>query len=296
MMNIALEFLGFFFFILILGYLIPAGMYYWKFHVRQSEKNEHLKIQHRQATREGIVREVKLSMMTITIFAAMSTVLFQLYKAGLTSIYTEVRSYPLIRVPVTVFVCMVIFDTYFYWSHRFMHWRPVFKYTHLGHHRSVSPTPWAIYAFQPAEAVIQFLGIMGLVIFVPMHPLSLLLFLAIDTQVNTAGHTGYEVVPRFISKLRIFQGFNTATHHDAHHTNFGKNYGAFFNVWDRWMGTFLDASTPPEPAVAGVEGSPVAESPELRQFEQAAAGNSVPGAHYKPKASTPRTQSLRPTH
>jgi sterol desaturase/sphingolipid hydroxylase (fatty acid hydroxylase superfamily) len=23
------------------------------------------------------------------------------------------------------------------------------------------------------------------------------------------------------------------------------NFGAFFNIWDRWMGTFLDEQTPP---------------------------------------------------
>ena len=110
-----------------------------------------------------------------------------------------------------------------------MHWRPVFKYTHLGHHRSVSPTPWAIYAFQPAEAVIQFLVVMGMVIFLPLHPLALFLFFAADTIVNTAGHTGYELMPRSISQNVCFRGLNTVTHHDTHHTNFGKNFGAFFN-------------------------------------------------------------------
>jgi sterol desaturase/sphingolipid hydroxylase (fatty acid hydroxylase superfamily) len=125
-----------------------------------------------------------------------------------------------------------------------MHWRPLFKYAHAGHHKSIAPTPWAIYAFQPLEAAIQAVGIMLIVIFIPLHPLMLLAFLWYDTLVNTAGHTGYEVVPPTVSRSWFCRGFNTVAHHDAHHTNMRKNFGSFFNIWDRLMGTFLDATVP----------------------------------------------------
>jgi Delta7-sterol 5-desaturase len=75
-----------------------------------------------------------------------------------------------------------------------------------------------------------------------LHPLVLLTFLWYDTLVNTAGHTGYEIVPKAISSRWPFKPFNTVTHHDAHHTNTRVNFGLFFNIWDRWMGTFSDAS------------------------------------------------------
>ncbi|QDU26432.1 Fatty acid hydroxylase superfamily protein [Anatilimnocola aggregata] len=238
-MNILLEFTAFFAFLLVLGYLAPAGMYYWLYHLN-AEKRELEPLQARRPSQAQIVREIKLSLVTILIFAVMSTGLYQLYKADLTSIYWRFRDYPVGYGFLSVFLCLVIHDTYFYWSHRFMHWQPVFKYMHLGHHRSVSPTPWAIFAFQPAEAVVQFIGISLLVLFLPLHPLALLAFLWIDTQINTAGHTGYELVPRFISQSRWFKGLNTVTHHDSHHTHMDKNYGAFFNVWDRWMGTLLE--------------------------------------------------------
>ncbi|HEY2826185.1 MAG TPA: sterol desaturase family protein, partial [Pirellulales bacterium] len=65
-----------------------------------------------------------------------------------------------------------------------------------------------------------------------------------DTLVNTAGHTGYEIVPKPVSQNWFFKFFNTVTHHDAHHTNVHVNYGSFFNLWDRWMGTFEDDVTP----------------------------------------------------
>ena len=121
-----------------------------------------------------------------------------------------------------------------------MHWRPVFKYTHAGHHKSVSPTPWAIFAFQPAEAILQFLSLSLIIIFVPMKPVVLFAYLSYDSMINIAGHTGHEVAPAWMSKHWLFKGFNNVTHHDNHHTNMRYNFGAFFNVWDRWMGTFLD--------------------------------------------------------
>jgi Delta7-sterol 5-desaturase len=238
-MTLFLEFCAFYLFILVPGYLVPAGVFYWRYHL--NAESTHLKpLQTLRPTSAGIKREIKLSLVTIFIFALMSTGLYHMYKAGLTSIYWRWRDYPLGYGILSVFLCLVIYDTYFYWSHRFMHWRPVFKYMHVGHHRSVSPTPWAIFAFQPAEAIVQFIGIALLVIFLPLHPLALLAFLGLDTQINTAGHTGYELVPRFISQSPWFKGLNTVTHHDSHHTHMTKNFGAFFNVWDRWMGTLLE--------------------------------------------------------
>jgi len=260
MLTITLEFLAFFLFILIPGYILPAGYFYWQYHVRKNPEHEALRIQDRRPTRDQIKREWKLSLSTITIFAAMSTVLFELYKAGHTAIYTRFTDFPLWYLPVSLALCALAHDTYFYWTHRFMHWQPVFKYFHVGHHKSISPTPWAIFAFQPLEAITQFLGIMALVIFMPLHPLVLFGFLWYDTIVNTAGHTGYEVVPKAVSKRPIMQFFNTVTHHDHHHTNMKVNFGSFFNLWDRLMGTFLSdeaevpqtANAPAKPTVAEV--------------------------------------------
>ncbi|HZZ30283.1 MAG TPA: sterol desaturase family protein [Pirellulales bacterium] len=225
--------------------MLPAGHLYYRYHVRRDRRNPQLRIQKRQPAEGQIRREVMLSLLTILIFAGMSTVLLELYKSGHTSIYRNVHAYPLYYLPASFVLCLFIHDTYFYWLHRFMHWAPVFKYLHLGHHRSVCPTPFAIFAFQPAEAVLQFCGICNLVIFLPLHPAVLLAFLWYDTTINTAGHTGYEMVPKAVATNWLYSGFNTVTHHDTHHTNLKVNFGAYFNTWDRWMGTFLDRQVPP---------------------------------------------------
>jgi sterol desaturase/sphingolipid hydroxylase (fatty acid hydroxylase superfamily) len=242
--TLLIEFAILFLIILVLGYVVPAWRYYWWYYVRTTPEKEKQRIQQRRPTREQIWREVRMSVVTVVIFALMATALLELYKAGWTRVYLRFRDYPLWYFPVSVFLCLVFHDTYFYWTHRFMHWRPVFKYFHQGHHQSVAPTPWAIFAFQPLEAATQFAGIMMMVMFIPLHPLALLLFFWHDGEVNTAGHTGYELVPKWLSRHWLWKGFNTVRHHDAHHTNTRVNFGSFFNVWDRWMGTFHDAQAP----------------------------------------------------
>jgi len=241
------EFAAIFLFILILGYLVPCGHAYYTYFLHSNEEKEKRRIQTRRPTRLGIQREIRLSVQAILIFAIMGTGLFELYKAGLTSIYWDTFAYPLYYIPISFFLCLVLHDTMFYWTHRFMHWQPVFRYFHSGHHRSVSPSPWAIFAFQPLEAILQFACLMLIVIFLPLKPIVLLAYLSYDSMINIAGHTGFEMIPRWMSRHWMFKGFNNVTHHDNHHTNMRYNYGAFFNVWDRWMGTFLDNDTTEPP-------------------------------------------------
>jgi len=234
------EFSVIFSFILILGYLVPCGRAYYLFFVNSDEEKASRRIQDRRPTSQSIQREIWMSLQSIFIFSIMGTGLLEMYKVGMTSIYWDTFAYPLYYLPISFFLCLVIQDTIFYWTHRFMHWRPVFKYFHAGHHKSVSPSPWAIFAFQPLEAILQFSCLMLIIIFVPLKPIVLLAFMSYDSMINIAGHTGHEMVPTWMSRHWLFKGFNNVTHHDNHHTNMRCNFGAFFNVWDRWMGTFVD--------------------------------------------------------
>ena len=84
-----LEFLAFFAFIAIFGYFLPAGQLYFRYRIRLAGKVEPQRIQPRDPASGQVAREIKLSLVTIAIFAAMSTGLFELYKAGKTSIYTH---------------------------------------------------------------------------------------------------------------------------------------------------------------------------------------------------------------
>jgi hypothetical protein len=79
------EFAGFFAFILVFGYLLPAGQFYLWFYVFRSARKEHDRIQERHPGPGQIRREVLLSLSTVAVFAAIATGVFQLYKAGHTA-------------------------------------------------------------------------------------------------------------------------------------------------------------------------------------------------------------------
>jgi Delta7-sterol 5-desaturase len=146
-------------------------------------------------------------------------------------------------------------DAYFYWTHRLMHARRLFPIMHRAHHRSTNPTPWAAYAFHPLEAFVH-AGIFPLVIFLyPIHPGAFAIFMIVQIGFNVLGHTGFEIYPHWFLKSWLGKFFNTPTNHSMHHQYFTGNYGLYFNLWDRFMGTnhrdyeerFLQVTSPAEP-------------------------------------------------
>jgi sterol desaturase/sphingolipid hydroxylase (fatty acid hydroxylase superfamily) len=57
------------------------------------------------------------------------------------------------------------------------------------------------------------------------------------TAMNVIGHLGFEVLWRGFASNRIFKWHNTSVHHNQHHQRVHCNYGLYFNLWDRLMGT-----------------------------------------------------------
>ena len=88
----------------------------------------------------------------------------------------------------SIAVAVVLHDAYFYWTHRLLHWRPLYRVAHHVHHRSTSPTPWAAYAFHPLEALIQ-AGIYVLIVFAV--PYVFLGLAVIHTLVRRWSHPGW---------------------------------------------------------------------------------------------------------
>ena len=76
-------------------------------------------------------------------------------KNGLTQVYEPINKYGYGYYFFSILLMIVLHDTYFYWTHRAMHWKPLFKWVHKTHHLSINPTPFAAYAFHPIEAVVE---------------------------------------------------------------------------------------------------------------------------------------------
>ncbi|MBY0613722.1 MAG: sterol desaturase family protein, partial [Beijerinckiaceae bacterium] len=44
-------------------------------------------------------------------------------------------------VPLTLGISVLLYDAWFYWVHRLLHWKPMFRF-HALHHTSATPTVW----------------------------------------------------------------------------------------------------------------------------------------------------------
>ena len=90
----------------------------------------------------------------------------------------------------------------------------------------------------PLALDLVLLGVLPVVaLAMPIHPAAFGLVMLWQILFNVAGHTGYEFHPKWLmnTPLRLF--LNTPTNHVMHHEKLRGNYGLYFNVWDRLMGT-----------------------------------------------------------
>ncbi|MGN6279962.1 MAG: sterol desaturase family protein [Sphingomonas sp.] len=156
---------------------------------------------------------------------------------GWTRIYTDVHALPLWYWPLSILLYLVLHDTWFYWTHRWMHRPRWFRLAHAVHHASRPPTAWAAMAFHPIEALTGAVVIPALVFLVPIHIAALGLVLTIMTVMGVTNHMGWEIFPRFIWDGPLGRVLITASHHQRHHERYGCNYGLYFRLWDRLCGT-----------------------------------------------------------
>jgi sterol desaturase/sphingolipid hydroxylase (fatty acid hydroxylase superfamily) len=218
-------------------YLLLTGIFYLFFYVWKHKKYWYAKIQQRYPENKQIIREIKYSVFSLVIFSVVILLVIWAGKNGLTRFYEPIDKLGYAWYFLSIGLMIVIHDTYFYWTHRFMHWKPIFKWVHKTHHLSANPTPFAAYAFHPVEALIE-VGIIPLIAFtIPHHPSAIGIFSIYSLLLNVLGHLGYELFPKGFASHRLFKWHNTATHHNMHHRLVKCNYGLYFNFWDRLMKT-----------------------------------------------------------
>lgn len=218
-------------------YLLAAGLTFLVLWVILRRRWAHRRIIAAYPETRHLRREFLLSLSTVLVFAFVGVLTALLYVAGWSRIYLDLAAYGWFYLVASVVVVLVLHDAYFYWTHRAMHSRRLYRFFHLAHHRSVNPSPWATYAFAPSEAFVQGLYLALIVPIVPLHPLAILAFIFIQVFRNAVGHSGFEVFPRRWRTAPILRWLNTNTHHHLHHMRGRGNYGLYFLWWDRWCGT-----------------------------------------------------------
>lgn len=229
------------FLVIFLRYVLLASIAFVIFYAILKKKISFKKIQPAFPSGKDYLREIFYSLLTALVFAAIGFAVFATPLSAYTQTYWDLGKYGIAYFILSIILMILVHDTYFYWTHRFMHRKSVFPFVHRVHHLSVNPSPWAAMAFHPLESIIEGSVIVVIAVLFPAHPLAIGIFLLFMMVYNVYGHLGYELYPKGFSKSPVGKWINTSVNHNLHHQTFRGNYGLYFLWWDRWMGT-LDPS------------------------------------------------------
>ena len=144
---------------------------------------------------------------------------------------------PLWEVALSFPLVLIVHDAYFYWTHRWMHGRALFRIVHWEHHKSVAPTVFTAYSFSISEAIVQ--GLFG-VFYVALFPATfatLIFFQFVEIVHTLAIHSGLDLFPSVLVSHPRWGWLAGPTYHDLHHRTAKGNYGLYTRVWDRLMKT-----------------------------------------------------------
>ena len=148
---------------------------------------------------------------------------------------------PIYFILLTILLVNMWHEIHFYFTHKLIHWGPLYKFVHSLHHKNTNPGPWSGLAMHPIEHLIYFSGIL-IYFFIPVHPFHAIFHLTKVAIGPGLSHSGFH-------KLSVGNESTVNTKHYLHylhHRYFECNYGAGLDgailPLDKWLGTFHDGS------------------------------------------------------
>jgi lathosterol oxidase len=225
------------FLVSLMRYFLIAGVPFILCYYAFKYKMEIYKIQNKVIKKKDIVREIVHSTQTTFIFTIIAWAILFSPLNQYTLVYKNIDDFPYWWIIISLVLSLIIHDTYFYWMHRLLHHKRIYKYTHVIHHKSTNPSPWTSYSFHILEAIAEGMILLVLAFILPLHQVTMLLFTIIGFIINVYGHLGYEIAPKKLRNSFIFKIINTSVYHNLHHSQFNGNYGLYFRFWDRIMKT-----------------------------------------------------------
>lgn len=165
---------------------------------------------------------------TILIWAAGASFVILLTKSNLTPLKNN-TSHGYILKLLWFSLIFFVHGIYIYFSHRSMHKINFLRKFHGIHHFYREQTPLSSWSIHPIEAVIDTFGIIVIAFIVPV-PLEVYVFYTFFSfQINIWAH--FSLNENNNKWLRRFINFaGNYQHHNIHHYNGNKNFGAFIMI------------------------------------------------------------------
>jgi lathosterol oxidase len=191
------------------------------------------------------VREaIKWSIISVFGNAALVAPIHYLLATGHGRLYTDIAEHGWAWLLLSPIVILAVSETSIYWVHRGLHWGPLYRHVHDKHHDFKVPTPFVGLAFRPLDAFAQGLPHHILAFLLPIHVGIYLVSLIFVTLWAVMIHDR-------VSFVR-WKGINFTGHHTLHHWYESYNFGQYFTLWDRMMGTYRDPEVAYDDLPAGI--------------------------------------------
>ncbi|MDE0941250.1 MAG: sterol desaturase family protein [Alphaproteobacteria bacterium] len=136
-----------------------------------------------------------------------------------------------------LFLAPVIHALHFYFGHRLLHTKLLYKPVHALHHRNVEIGPWSGLSMHPVEHILYFSTVIVQWL-LALHPVNALYQIHLAAFLPALSHSGFE-------KLQVTKSFDLdgGNHfHYLHHKYFECNYGGSLTPLDKAFGTFHDGT------------------------------------------------------
>jgi sterol desaturase/sphingolipid hydroxylase (fatty acid hydroxylase superfamily) len=227
------------FVLIVLRYLLVAGGSYLLLYRRSGGDPWHRSGVRPEPSLASIHRDIRLSVLSAGVFALATVAILLAHSHGLTRLYLEVTApLPALAYGLLSYVLVLLVqDGYFYLTHRLAHLPALYPWMHRGHHRSLRPNPWTSFAFDPAEAVVQALFLVGIVFLIPLHPITLIAVLTTMTVWAVVNHLDLERLPATFPHHWLGRWLIGPSHHALHHRRHTVHFGLYFTHLDRLFGT-----------------------------------------------------------
>ncbi|MDA0340368.1 MAG: sterol desaturase family protein [Proteobacteria bacterium] len=140
---------------------------------------------------------------------------------------------------VLFLIIPLIRDAHFYFIHRLLHVKFLYRHAHYLHHKNVNIGPWSGLSMHPFEHVLYFSGIL-LHWIVLSHPLHAILHVQATGLTPALGHVGFD---KYLLGGKHELTLGQRYFHYLHHKYFECNYGGDGTVpLDKWFGSLHDGT------------------------------------------------------
>ncbi len=192
---------------------------------------------YRRALPPGQLRSEARAALTVIVGDALLITAFRMYQDARFAPFTW-------QATLLTFAWMfVMFEVWFYVTHRLMHTRALY-WVHAQHHVAQVTNPLTSLSFSLMERFVLlgggFLFVAAAGAFMPVTQAGVLLYILTNYTLNVLGHGNTEWLPeRFVASW-AGRLFFTPTFHALHHARYQGHYGLFTPMLDRWLGTAFD--------------------------------------------------------